>query len=70
MNSSLATIGGCFFYKEFVMLREAWDDLMEVIGLYKEEVEPTHEEMLTALERESLGRLLYDVQLPDSGMNY
>lgn len=49
------------------MLRDAWMDLMEVIGLYKEEVVPTHEEMLTALERESLGRLLCDVQLPDSG---
>jgi hypothetical protein len=47
------------------------DDLMDVIGLYRDEVEPpTHEEMLTALERESLGRLLYDMQLPDSGMDY
>jgi hypothetical protein len=46
------------------------DDLMEVIGLYGEENVPTHEEILTALERESLGRLLYDMQMPDSGMDY
>jgi len=52
-------------------LKDAMGDLMDVIGLYREEGEPpTHDEMLTAIERESLGRLLYDVQLPDSGMDY
>lgn len=62
--------GLLFSFMEVTMLsylKDAVDDLMDVIGLYKNESTMTHEECLTALERELLGRLLCDVQLPDSG---